>query len=388
MWRATVPLAEPINRNGVAPVKASDEPLLRKHMPELDVLRGVAILVVVLYHGLYWAGAQAPHGSFAYFVIQASVFGWLGVNLFFVLSGFLITGILLDTKPRPNYFRQFYFRRVLRILPAYLATIAVLLIVHILNLKSTVVALLFLTNYNVALGVTASYGPFWSLSVEEQFYLLWPAIVRKTSIKSLTLIATGLCLAEPLLRFLSASGRLPIGDGHQATYLIADNLAVGVLAAIFARSRFGTLRNSIRIGLAVSAAGFLILATGIPFGILHRANLFGAALQPVPWNLIFAGALLLMLGLRSQFFAGHWTAPVRFLGYISYGLYLIHLLIYNLYRWLAAQIPNQALQIRLQGPLTRMLLEGLLAVFVAWLSRRFYEEPFLRRKFTPPAPST
>src|ERR1700744_1028317 len=101
----------------------SDRPLLRKHMPELDVLRGLAIFSVVLYHGLYWDGGHTT-SKIMKLIVKASVFGWLGVNLFFVLSGFLITGILLDTKGRPDYYRRFYLRRVQRILPAYLATIA------------------------------------------------------------------------------------------------------------------------------------------------------------------------------------------------------------------------------------------------------------------------
>ena len=106
----------------VETVVSSDQAVLQKHMPELDVLRGLAILVVVLYHGLYWSGAVSTSRIGTLF-IKASVFGWLGVNLFFVLSGFLISGILLDSKGRSNFYRRFYLRRVFRILPAYWATI-------------------------------------------------------------------------------------------------------------------------------------------------------------------------------------------------------------------------------------------------------------------------
>src|SRR6184192_54282 len=89
--------------------------LLQKHMPELDVLRGCAILAVLLYHGLYWSLGSSPNPLFNA-VIKSTVVGWLGVNLFFVLSGFLITGILIDSKGKPSYYRRFYLRRVLRIL--------------------------------------------------------------------------------------------------------------------------------------------------------------------------------------------------------------------------------------------------------------------------------
>jgi peptidoglycan/LPS O-acetylase OafA/YrhL len=216
-------------------VKPSDTPLLRKHMPELDVLRGVAILMVVLFHGLYWSAATTSIPLVNFF-IKATVVGWLGVNLFFVLSGFLITGILLDTKGSPSYYRQFYLRRVLRILPAYLAVIVALDLIRYLQGPQTVAALFFVANYMSILRIPGGYGPFWSLSVEEQFYLLWPAVVSRVSVRVLTFLCLTLCVIEPLLRWLDASGHLPLGDVRTATYLIADNLALGALAAIFVRS--------------------------------------------------------------------------------------------------------------------------------------------------------
>lgn len=348
-------------------------------MPELDVLRGIAVLTVVLHHGLFWSGAVSSN-RIGILIIKASVVGWLGVNLFFVLSGFLISGILLDTKGRHSYYRRFYLRRVVRILPAYLVTIAVLVGLHYLTLGSTVVALLFLTNYEI-FPVVGSYGPFWSLAVEEQFYLFWPMLVSKMSVRGLTVFSVGLCLIEPLLRWLSASGHVHLGDVHASTYLIADNLAIGALAAVFVRSRYGSRKNGLRLGLAMILAGITILVLGIPFGILHRTNNFGAALQTVPWNIIFAGVVLTLLALQSPLFSGIWTAPLRFLGYISYGLYLYHLIVFfDVYDKLVRHIANPALRTNLQGSFTRLVLAGALAVFVAWISRRFFEEYFLRLK--------
>jgi peptidoglycan/LPS O-acetylase OafA/YrhL len=373
--------------NGDVPTKSSNVPVLRKHMPELDVLRGVAILAVVLYHGLYWSGAVAI-GPISKLVIQASVSGWLGVNLFFVLSGFLITGILLDTKGQQSYYRRFYLRRVVRILPAYFATIAILVLLHRFTFGSTVVALLFLANYDAIYPLANGYWPFWSLSVEEQFYLLWPALVANVRLQALTFISFGICLFEPLLRYLSASGRLPLGEVHLSTYLIADNLAMGALAAIFVRSRHATLRNAVKLGLAIIAAGVACLFIGLPFGILHRTNVFGAALQTVPWNFIFTGTLLFLLGLRSPLFSGIYTAPLRFLGYISYGLYLCHLLIFEAYDTMVQHISRSFLRLTLQGSFTRLFLAGTIAVLVAWLSRRFFEAPFLRLKIGSHTPKT
>jgi peptidoglycan/LPS O-acetylase OafA/YrhL len=323
-------------------------------MPELDVLRGCAILGVLFYHGLYWSSATSPYRILSLF-IKSTVVGWLGVNLFFVLSGFLITGILIDSKGRPSFYRKFYLRRALRILPAYLALIVILILVGWLQVRSTAVALLFVSNYDYLFNV-GSYGPLWSLSVEEQFYLIWPSVVGRVSARALLVISVTLCFVEPFLRWLDASGHLHLGDVRTATYLIADNLALGALAAIFARSHYGTLRNGIKLGLAFCLAGLAFFMVGYPFGILHRTNVVGNTLQTVPWNLVFTGVLLLSLGLRSPFASSIWTAPLRFFGNISYGLYLIHFLIFVRYDDNVPRIPNPSLRHLLQGSFTRFFL--------------------------------
>jgi peptidoglycan/LPS O-acetylase OafA/YrhL len=346
-------------------------------MPELDVLRGVAILVVVLYHGLYHAGAVSSNRIGQIF-INLTVFGWLGVNLFFVLSGFLITGILIDSKGKPDFYRNFYLRRALRILPAFFAIIVLLVILHRMSFRTATFSMFFLANYMDTFHLVDAYFPLWSLSVEEQFYSVWPAIAGNVSVRTLAILSAALCVIEPLLRWFVASGHPSLGDIHMSTYLIADNLALGALAAIFARSRFGTLRNGVRAGLATCAAALVILFAGLPFGILHRTNIFGAALQTLPWNLFFTGTLLLLLGLQSPLFSSIWTAPLRFLGYISYGLYLIHMLVNTLYRWSVLHIANASTRSALSGAYTQLILSTALSVLLAWLSRRFYEEPFLR----------
>jgi peptidoglycan/LPS O-acetylase OafA/YrhL len=355
----------------------SDLPLLRKHMPELDVLRGVAILMVVFFHGIYWSGATTSSHLVNLF-LRVTVVGWLGVNLFFVLSGFLITGILLDTKNKPSYFRQFYLRRALRILPAYLAMILLLVVTDYIRVPQTIVALLFLANYMSAMHIPGGYGPLWSLSVEEQFYLVWPAVVRAVSVRALTLISLALCVIEPVLRWLTASGHLNFGDIKGSTHLIADNLALGALAAVFARSRHGTLRNGIRLGAALCATGLFIFVVGYPFGILHRNNYVGDSLQTVPWNLVFTGLLLASLGLRSPLFTSIWTTPLRFFGFISYGLYLVHVFIFHWYDKTLPHISSPPWHHLLQLSLVRFFTCASFSVLIAWLSRRFYEERFLR----------
>jgi peptidoglycan/LPS O-acetylase OafA/YrhL len=346
-------------------------------MPELDVLRGIAILVVVLYHGLYHSGAVSTN-RIGQLLINLTVLGWLGVNLFFVLSGFLITGILIDSKGKPNFYRKFYLRRALRILPVFFAILLLLILLHKMSFRTAAFSMFFLANYMDTFHLVDAYFPLWSLSVEEQFYSFWPAVVGNVSVRVLTFLSVGLCLVDPLLRWFVASGHPSLGEVHVTTYLIADNLALGALAAIFARSRLGTLRNGVRLGLIAYAVALALLLAGLPFGILHRTNVFGAAFQSIPWNLFFTGTLLLLLGLQSPLFSSVWTSPLRFLGYISYGLYLIHMLVNTLYDWSVLHIANVSIRSTLSGAYTRLIFSTALSVLVAWLSRRFYEEPFLR----------
>ena len=110
----------------IAPSMIAPEPLLRSKMPELDSVRGVAILAVVFYHGFFWSNNLAGLSGVARHFVSLTRFGWLGVHLFFVLSGFLITGILEDSKSAPRYFKRFYWRRALRILPAFYGTLLLL----------------------------------------------------------------------------------------------------------------------------------------------------------------------------------------------------------------------------------------------------------------------
>src|SRR5437763_1971582 len=106
---------------------APNNPVLRPQMPELDMLRGIAVSMVVLFHGFAFRYGLAGLSGIPKLMVALTMPGWTGVNLFFVLSGFLITGILLDTKTRLDYYRRFYLRRAFRILPLYYATLLLLL---------------------------------------------------------------------------------------------------------------------------------------------------------------------------------------------------------------------------------------------------------------------
>src|SRR5271165_1120765 len=166
-------------KQGSTPAGSAHGAILRTHMPELDTIRGLAILGVLLYHGLYWARDLNPYPPWQRHILTVMAAGQFGVNLFFVLSGFLITGILLDSRNRPDYYRRFYFRRALRILPAYYLTLFLLILFGLTSRGFLLTSLAYSSNLSPLLGIALSYPVLWSLAVEEHFYLLWPAAVRR-----------------------------------------------------------------------------------------------------------------------------------------------------------------------------------------------------------------
>src|SRR5450631_200622 len=155
--------------------------LIRPFMPELDTLRGIAVIGVVLLHGFSWQYSGMSFSPWARRFMAATQPGWMGVNLFFVLSGFLITGILLDSKNKPHFYRRFYTRRALRILPAYYLLLSLLLLLQMSSVAFVGLSFVYLANMTDFFGVACDYGPLWSLAVEEHFYIVWPTVVHKVT---------------------------------------------------------------------------------------------------------------------------------------------------------------------------------------------------------------
>ncbi|HEY1262282.1 MAG TPA: acyltransferase, partial [Terriglobales bacterium] len=190
---------------------AKQDNILRPFMPELDSVRGVAILMVVLFHGFGVPyGPNSAHGLLRLFAV-ATQQGWAGVNLFFVLSGFLITGILLDTKERPRYYSRFYYRRSLRILPAYYALLLILLVVPLtgwfanrhISWKFVGLSAVYLSNVTTFFGVREQYGVLWSLAVEEHFYLIWPTAIKLLSKRGVLALGAMVLALVPLFRVVA-----------------------------------------------------------------------------------------------------------------------------------------------------------------------------------------
>jgi peptidoglycan/LPS O-acetylase OafA/YrhL len=370
------------------PEPVQNEPLLRPVMPELDSIRGFAILMVIAYHAFYWQNDMHGLSRVARLFVYGMWVGRLGVNLFFVLSGFLITGILLQSARSSDYYRRFYLRRALRILPAYYAILLILAFVKKDSFSFLGLSTIYLSNMAPLFGIVMSYPVLWSLAVEEHFYLLWPTVVRNLTARRLASCSVAIILVTPLIRWLSFaidshSGYVSF-TFHEYTWNSLDGLAFGAFLVIALRE-FGWNRRILLIfSSSAILAAIVIWLGGIPFGILDRQGTpVGAALQVVPWNFGFTGLLGLFLLLGTS----KWKAVVllpalRYFGRISYGLYLVHLLTFDAYDMAIRRfLPHLGLFLgTFPSICTRFLSATCAAVAIAHISRKYFESWFLNLK--------
>ena len=198
------------------------------HIPELDGVRGIAAVMVLCHHLLFTSVPNPENwNAFVLYASRISHAGGNGIDLFFVLSGFLITSLLLLDRGSPHYYRNFYWKRALRILPLYLVALTCLVVFSPGSWKYAVLSLFFVANFAQLFHI-ASAGPFWTLAIEEQFYLVWPRFTSRLSIAKLRNLAIALVLASPLLRLADAA------FGHHNylfTFFHCDGLALGAVLA-------------------------------------------------------------------------------------------------------------------------------------------------------------
>ena len=267
-------------------------------IPELDGIRGIAVLLVLYAHAIGLPGAEREWTGLVRWIVATSHFGIFGVDLFFVLSGCLITGILLDSRGRPHYLRNFYGRRALRIWPLYYGVLLVLLITTS-NWSFIGLSVIYLSNVSPLFGIPMAYPVLWSLSVEEHFYLFWPWIVKWIPAARLAVVAMAIIVVEPFVRL---AGQLNGTDVSAYSWFRLDGLAWGALLAIFIRSAWYTksrFRLFCTVGLAL---GVGIIGAGAVVGIANRHSLVGAMFQFSAAGLIFVsiiGFALLAAGSRT-----------------------------------------------------------------------------------------
>lgn len=369
----------------------ASENLIRPVMPELDSLRGIAILGVLFLHGFFWQYSGLHFTGWPRKLLLATEPGWMGVNLFFVLSGFLITGILLDSRRSTHFYSRFYVRRALRILPAYYSLLILLAILRQASAGFLGLSFVYLSNLTSLFGVPADYGPLWSLAVEEHYYIGWPAVVRKLSARNLAVTSAMICLVIPLLRAVAFHYGYRAGLGWY-TWFVADGLAMGSLLAVILRSSLSREKVA-RLCAALFILALALGGAGARFGIQTKERMLGASLQYTVVHIFFAGILVLFLLVGSSA-RKRWVniATLQFFGYISYGLYLIHLMVFRIYDRISRKywpplLPSDG---HFLLAVFRFLIAGGLAVGFAYLSRRYFEEAFLRLKdrFTPDTASS
>jgi len=362
-----------------SPLATVIQPVLRPQMPELDSLRGIACLMVLFYHGFANHFEADRFSLLPRLLIRATSLGWTGVNLFFVLSGLLITGILIDSRGSSDYYRHFYIRRALRILPLYYGVLLLLALFWQLRLSDRAMswtflgmAGIYLANMTPLIGLSIQYPVVWSLAVEEHFYLLWPACIRRLSLRGIAVFAVVICIATLALRILaSALHYEPLG---LYTWLVTDGLAMGALLAVVAR-RFS--RSQLW-----AFAGCAVLITAICFAIdsLAGQTLAGGALHVTGFNAFFAAILTLALLLGSKFSVR--SRILEFVGAISYGVYLTHFLFFDVFDHFGKRVWPSLAERNVGFPLVlfRFLTVATVTIVVCYLSRWYFEEPFLRLK--------
>lgn len=318
--------------------------------------------------------------------------GWIGVDLFFVISGFLITGILLDTRDVPGRWRNFFARRVLRIFPLYYGVLVFMFLIlprlwspaELTQIRAQQVwywgyAVNFLELLNRGAWQPLSTGHFWSLAIEEQFYLVWPLVVWACSPRTLPRVIVGTLVAGLLIRVWFC-----IGDPFQtpwSAYLFTpthlDGLMVGALLAGAVRAP-GGVERLVPLARRVMAWGAVALGAIVLWRGGFRAADQVVAIVGFPFMAAVFGALLVLTlpgaqrGVAQRVFE---HPGLRWLGTYSYGLYVFHLPVIGALQWKGLSFER-----RLPGVLLVVALAAVISCAVAWLSYRLYEKHFLALK--------
>jgi peptidoglycan/LPS O-acetylase OafA/YrhL len=345
---------------------------MKQKIPQLDAVRGIAILVVMAHNSLYKFPSLPLQTLFSY--------GWMGVDLFFVLSGFLITGILIDTKQSEGYFKNFYARRCLRIWPLYYSVLFFMFVVIPFLRPLLVSAMmarsspwwafpLFLQNFLVHPS-TRAIGPLgvtWSVAIEEQFYAVWAVLVRYCSHSQLRRIAIAVICLSPILRaYLS----LRHADFYSNVFCRLDGLMAGGLVALIVRS------NTFLPSRFLKAA-WLSLFIAVPLAFVTETYHASWITFSMSVMASVAFVYLALFATQKWFRVAMTNRALVFTGTISYGLYLLHKIPFDL---------EQLIHLD-RYPVPALVMGFAASYVIATLSWILLEKPFLRlKRFFEPGP--
>jgi peptidoglycan/LPS O-acetylase OafA/YrhL len=339
-----------------------------RHVPALDGTRGIAIILVMAFH--LW---RAP----------VTALGWSGVDLFFVLSGYLITGILWDSRLEPDRARSFYIRRALRILPLYYGVLIAVFVVrpvfgwaHRLDdlalAHEQVWYWTYLCDWRIALNHPPAFTfltHFWTLSIEEQFYLVWPLIIWRCARRTSLAIAGAVAVGALLLRIAVVVATATPEAAYALFPCRLDALAVGAILALGIRGPDG-VRAMRRWVIPAALSGATVVCALVLFRPSVRfadPGMMTIGYTAIDW--MFAGLVLTAATTRSRFLE---SAPLRAAGRYSYGLYVYHPIVMW---WIVRHVPI------LEASQWGSAIGGAAAsVALAYASYHLYESRFLRLK--------
>jgi peptidoglycan/LPS O-acetylase OafA/YrhL len=339
---------------------------LPAYLPELDGLRGLAILWVVLYHC-----SPRLEGTWIHY---AALWGWAGVVLFFGLSGFLITSILLTTRDKPKYFHNFHARRALRIWPVYILVLVVVYLNAPWFIGPSVwdavktapwLAYIFFVQNLFHITLPPALGPTWALAIEEQYYFLWAPLVRW--LRQPWMLATVLTFAMVVSPWLRHGHHAWLTPTHTLIHL--DGIALGSLLALGMHTLNLSKRTWMWMGLAGMIAGLWSAATFAG----------GTAYLDSALAFAFVGFMLVLIattGSRNPVCAALRSGPIAFYGRISYGLYMIHISVFIYFGWFDARMDKYGIVGNLAVVAFR-LAASTVAATVLWYG---YEKPILKLK--------
>jgi peptidoglycan/LPS O-acetylase OafA/YrhL len=359
---------------------------LREHTPALDGIRGLAVLSVFVHH--FGGGSSSVYLPIRLIgnIVRS---GWLGVSLFFVLSGFLISGILWDSFGQPHWWRNFYARRALRIFPLYYLAVLLCLILSMAATRSIEfpkgvgVLALYLQNFPPlfsalrAIPAAVKTSHLWSLGVEEQFYLFWPFILMAVGSRS---TAKGACIVifvTSVLFRIVAYRWFPSGEEWAYSCLLGrmGELSAGAYLALAIRGEeraaileyaapaatvtFIVLVLTLSLSRSRTADSPLILVFGMSVAAILFASLIAIVLRPGPIQRLFE------------------VRALRWVGKISYGIYVYHVLLEPAYTVITSQIIHSTGYVFL---ICRFFVAAILTLIISAMSFYGFERPIQRLK--------